>query len=284
MSPINFNRSAYLKRINYNGTVHATEKGLIALHHAHLYTIAFENFDVWLGKTIDLEPEKVFDKLVLKNRGGYCFELNGLFLMALKSFGFRARALLARVHLSGTPSGRGHQLTLISFGKRRWIADVGFGSETPRTPLLLERNQPVEKDGQTVRLVDAGYFGFMLQILKNENWVNLYSFSLGYVYPGDIAYGNHYASTHPDSMFTRACVAAIPIEKGVVTLFNKTLTQTCDGTKRVIELGQDNNYFEVLKSYFGIDLEISCDKLRQLTKPETSDARLAAWSNEWCGH
>lgn len=283
MSLNDFDHSAYLKRINFNGEVSATEDGLVTLHRAHLYAIAFENFDVWLRKTINLAPEHIFNKLVLKNRGGYCFELNGLFLMALKAFGFRARALLARVHRSGTPSGRGHQLSLICFGKRRWIADVGFGRETPRRPLALEYYQPVEKDGQTVRLVDAGPFGSMLQTVENGHWADLYSFDLSYVYPGDIAYGNHYASTHPDSMFTRACVAALPIDKGVVTLFNNSLTHATTGTKRMIKLDGESSYLEALKSYFGIDLEIPYGKLRPLTEPEALDVKLTAWSNDWCG-
>ena len=122
-----FDRGAYLRRINYAGDTSPTVENLKALHHSHFRTIPFENFDILLGRGIDLSPDGIFRKLVLKRRGGYCFELNGLFLMALRAFGFDARALLARTHVTGTPSGRGHQIALVTVGEERWIVDVGFG-------------------------------------------------------------------------------------------------------------------------------------------------------------
>jgi len=97
----------YLARLHYAGSVRPTEDRLEVLHRAQAYTIPFENFDILLGRGIALEPAALCDKLVRRARGGYCFELNGLFLLALRAFGFDARALLARVHLTGTPTGRG---------------------------------------------------------------------------------------------------------------------------------------------------------------------------------
>lgn len=96
-------------------------------------------------------------------RGGYCFELNGLFLMALKYFGFDARPLLGRVHVTGTPTGRGHQVELITIEDTLWIADVGFGEDTPAAPIPLELNRPTTLARQTVRLVDDERFGIMVQ-------------------------------------------------------------------------------------------------------------------------
>ena len=145
------------------------------LHHAHFHAIPFENFDILLGRGISLDPEDVFNKLVHKKRGGYCFELNGLFLQALLALGFKARALLARVHVSGTPSGRGHQLELISIDGRDWLADVGFGGNSPRMSIPLELDRHITMDGQTIRLTDGGLFGTMFQALEDGEWKDLYS-------------------------------------------------------------------------------------------------------------
>ena len=90
----------YLQRLHYAGDIQPTEDRLEALHRAQAYTIPFENFDILLGRGISLDPSALYDKLVHHARGGYCFELNGLFLMALQAVGFEARALLARVHLN----------------------------------------------------------------------------------------------------------------------------------------------------------------------------------------
>ena len=94
MKKNNFDLNAYLQRLNYSGEIVPTIDRLEALHRAQIYTIPFENFDILLGRGISLDPERLFDKLVNKDRGGYCFELNGLFLRVLKAIGFNARALL----------------------------------------------------------------------------------------------------------------------------------------------------------------------------------------------
>jgi N-hydroxyarylamine O-acetyltransferase len=259
-----FALDAYLNRLNYSGNVQPTEEYLEALHRTQAYTISFENFDILLGRGISLEPAAIFDKLVYRKRGGYCFELNGLFLMALQAIGFEARALLARVHLTGTPTGRGHQLILVTLQGREWIADVGFGGPGLRAPIPFELNHPTTQDGQTFRLVEAPPFGMMLQTLLETRWQDLYSFDLGYVVPADIAYGNHFTSTHPSSFCTFARVAARPHPTGRVSLFNRTLRSVIVGREDVQEIEEGQPYLDALKTYFGIELDAPYEALRPL--------------------
>ncbi|HXG18613.1 MAG TPA: arylamine N-acetyltransferase [Methylomirabilota bacterium] len=259
-----FTLDAYLKRLHYAGNVQPTEDCLEALHRAQAYTIPFENFDILLGRGISLEPAAIFDKLVRRKRGGYCFELNGLFLMALQAIGFDARALLARVHLTGTPTGRGHQLILVALQGREWIADVGFGGPGLRAPIPFELNHPTTHDGQTFRLVEMPPFGIMLQTLLEGQWQNLYSFDFGHVVPADIAYGNHFTSTHPSSFFTFARVAALPHPNGRVSLFNRTLRSIIAGKEKVQELEEGQPYLDALKTHFGIELNAPYEALRPL--------------------
>lgn len=259
-----FNLDPYLKRLNYSGSVQPTEDGLEALHRAQAYTIPFENFDILLGRGITLEPAMLYDKLVHRARGGYCFELNGLFLMALQAIGFEARALLARVHLTGTMTGRGHQLILVTLQGREWIADVGFGGSGIRAPIPFELNHTTTQDGQTFRLVKAEPYGIMLQSLTDAQWQNLYSFDLGHVFPADIAYGNHFTSTHPSSFFTFARVAALPRPNGRIALFNSTLRRVTPDGEQVQELEEGRAYLDALKTYFGIELDAPYEALRPL--------------------
>lgn len=264
MNTLQFDRDAYLQRLNFTETISPTVDTLKALHHVQLHTIPFENFDIQLGRGINLEPEALFHKLVHNRRGGYCFELNGLFLMALKAFGFDVRALLGRVHITGTPTGRGHQVELINIQGRQWIADVGFGTDTPRSPIPLELDQPIIHDGQTVRLVNDECFGIMLQALKEDQWIDLYSFDLGHVCPADINYGNHFTSTHLSSVFVFARLAALPVDDGVVTLFNNTLKRMVAGEEETQELAEGQAYLDALKHHFGIDLGVPYEELRPL--------------------
>ncbi len=264
MATFEFDRNAYLQRINYSGEKTPTLSTLKALHHAQLYSIPCENFDIQLGRNVDLAPGDLFEKLVRKMRGGYCFELNGLFLMALEAFGFDVRPLLGRVHITGTPTGRGHQIELVTIEGQQWIADVGFGAGTPRTPIPLEMNRPTSHAGQTVRLVNSDLWGIMLQELTDKEWMDLYSFDSGHVCQADIEYGNHFTSTHPSSLFVFARVATLPIEGGVLTLFNNTFKRSVAGRDEEVELEDGQPYLDALKFHFGIELNAPYESLRPL--------------------
>ena len=260
-----FELDTYLERLSYSGVVQPTEDRLEALHLAQVYTIPFENFDILLGRGISLESVALFDKLVHRARGGYCFELNGLFLSGLQAFGFDVRALLARIHLTGTPSGRGHQIELVTIHGREWIADVGMGSSL-RAPIPFELNRSTTQDGETFQLVEAEPFGIMLQTFKDDEWQNLYSFDLGHVLPQDIAQGNHFTSTHPSSRFTYTRVASLRRPNGRVSLLDLKLRTVTADAIHVEELEEGQPYLDALKGNFGIDLDAPYDAIRPLAR------------------
>jgi N-hydroxyarylamine O-acetyltransferase len=259
-----FAADAYLDRIRYSGRLRPDEDVLEALHRAQAYAIPFENFDILLDRGIALEPWRIFDKLVTRARGGYCFELNGLLLAALEAFGFEPRPLLARVHLSGTPSGRGHMLLLATVAGRPWLADAGFGGPGLRAPIPFELERVARQDDHAFRLVTAEPFGTMLQTLQGGDWRDLYSFDTSHVTAADIAYGNHFTSTHPSSFFTYARVAALPNPRGRVSLFDRTLRIVTDGVEQTQELEEGTAYLAVLRQHFGIDLDAPYAALRPL--------------------
>jgi N-hydroxyarylamine O-acetyltransferase len=234
------------------------------LHRAQLATIPFENFDILLGCSISLAPESLVDKLIARPRGGYCFELNGLFALALAAIGFEARPLMARVHLRGEPTGHTHGLLLVELGERLWIADVGFGGPSLRSPIPLELDEQREQDGKTFKLVDAGPFGTMLQRARDDGWHDLYSFELRTVIPADIELANHFTATHPRSRFTSTRVAAVHGDNGRTTLENRRLRHFCDGVERVEELEEGTPYLDALERYFGIELGVPYSALRPL--------------------
>jgi N-hydroxyarylamine O-acetyltransferase len=264
MEPTGFALDPYLERLHYSGSVQPTEDRLEALHRAQVSTIPYENFDILLGRGIALDPATLCAKLVHRNRGGYCFELNGLFFLALQAFGFDARMLLARVHVTGTPTGRGHQLALVTLAGRQWLADVGLGRFTLRAPLPFELHHLSTQEDRTFRLIEVAPFGIMLQIQHEAHWQNLYSFDLEHVCPADIAYGNHFTSTHPSSLFTFARVAALARPDGYISLFNRTLKTVTAGIEHAQELTEGPAYLDALQRHFGITLDAPYEALRPL--------------------
>lgn len=259
-----FQLDAYLARIGHTGPTRPTAELLDAVQQAQLAAIPFENFDILLGRGVSLEPAAVCRKLLYNRRGGYCFELNAVFLLALEALGFHARPLLARVHMRGEPSGRTHQLLLVSVEDRPWIADTGFGGPGLRAPVPFELDVERTQLGQRYRLVDAGPFGTMLQRRLDGAWRDLYSFDLGHVGPADIALGNHFTATHPGSFFTYSRVAARSTPGGRVTLLDRTLTRVEQGVETAEALPDGPAFLDTLETVFGIVLDAPYEALRPL--------------------
>src|SRR5690606_10235119 len=130
----------YLARIDLAELPPATREGLAILQAAHRTAIAFENLDIMLGRGIAIDADSVFDKLVVRGRGGYCFAHNRLFSDVLSGIGIANRALLARVQLGVPPDEappRTHVCLLATIEGECWLADVGFGgSNVPPLPLV----------------------------------------------------------------------------------------------------------------------------------------------------
>ena len=142
---------AYLERIGYAGPREPSEDTLVALHRAHMLAVPFENLDIHLGVANVLDPEHVFDKIVTRRRGGWCYELNGLFALLLESLGFAVTRYSASVVVSDPPSPDFAHLTLRVDLDRPWLADVGFGASFTR-PLRLDDDGDQERDGSTYRV------------------------------------------------------------------------------------------------------------------------------------
>ena len=80
--------TAYLRRIGAAAPESPTLPALASLHRAHLLAVPFENLDISLGRPIRLDRASLLAKVVGARRGGYCYELNGLFALLLRSLGY----------------------------------------------------------------------------------------------------------------------------------------------------------------------------------------------------
>lgn len=250
-----FDLPAYFKRIGLREMPHADAAGLALVQRAHRLTIPFENLDIPLGRGISLDPERIFDKLVTRKRGGYCFEQNRLFLSALQTLGFEARPLLARVWLmaSGVPP-RTHTLNLVTVDGQGWIADAGFGgSYTPPMP-LVGGHMLMTPDGVGHRLTADPVYGWMLERAgagKADDWQPQYSFTLDEVWPSDLAMSNHFTATVPGGRFTTLKVVSMPTESAQIALTDRQFTASGDDVR---EIRNRAEYRDILASAFGIML------------------------------
>jgi N-hydroxyarylamine O-acetyltransferase len=252
-----FDLAGYLNRIGLGKPVQANAQGLARLQRAQLKTIPFENLDIHLGRIISLEGDAVFDKLVTRRRGGYCFELNALFAQALYASGFIVRSHLARViYGRDAPGGRTHHVLIAEAEGRAWLADVGFGGPGLRAPIPLDPGLELTQDSERFALRAHHEHGYLLEKEIDGRWTPLYVFAAHPELAVDFEMGNFYMSQHPQSYFRRNRVVALQRPHGRVSLTNFTLTVDAgrgNSTSTTIESGEI--YMAALREHFGIVLE-----------------------------
>ncbi len=153
--------SAYLRRIRFDGSARPDLATLRAIHRAHQYAIPFENVDVQLRRPVVLDLEANYDKIVHRQRGGWCYELNGVMGWALKQIGFEVMRMSAGVMRVRTGDAQlGNHLCLLVCLDQRYLVDVGFGGSLAE-PLPLrasEREDPPYRLGLSE--LDDGYWRF----------------------------------------------------------------------------------------------------------------------------
>ncbi|MEM8806511.1 MAG: arylamine N-acetyltransferase [Cyanobacteria bacterium P01_G01_bin.38] len=244
---------AYLERIGYSGTREPTVKTLKQLHRAHMCSVPFENLDIHLGRPTVLSLASFYDKIVRCRRGGFCYELNGLFGWLLEQLGFTVVMLSARVFKDTQPGAEfDHMLLLIEMEEARLIADVGFG-DSFLEPLPLDSSEAHEQYGSMYRLTGSETEK-MLQRLRGSDWSPQYIFALKPRQLDEFSVMCQYQQTSPESHFTQKTVCSLATVEGRVTLSNNRLIVTADGQRKEQEVLDGEAYQTLLKTYFGIEL------------------------------
>lgn len=249
-----FDITAYFNRIQYSGGTEVTLETLKNLHTGHVMNVPFENLDVLNKRPISLESDDLFKKIVTNKRGGYCFEMNGLFSLVLEKMGFRVTNLFARVWKDGfEQTGKTHKVLLVEIDDQSWLCDVGFGGNGPLSPILLDEGMEQEHFGSRHRICLDSNYGYVLEFKIKGYYEPVYAFTLEKCYPQDYVIANHYTSTHPSSFFTQVLMCTKPTEDGRITLFDDQLKIMVEELEIVIELGSNKEIMEALYTYFGIN-------------------------------
>lgn len=243
----------YLERIQYYGSLEPTLQTLQGLHEAHLLTVPFENLDIHIGKEIVTDTTALWAKIVEHKRGGFCYELNGLFALLLRELGFRVDMLSAGVaHSTGDFGPEFDHLTLLVHLEEDWLADVGFG-ESFRLSLRLQADlTQTQQHGRSYRLEREGEF-WIYQELSKGTWKPSYRFTLQPHGLSDFVAMCRYQQTSPESHFTQNRICSLAKRSGRITLSDQLLITTIDG-ERTERLLADEEYQTVLAEQFGIVL------------------------------
>jgi N-hydroxyarylamine O-acetyltransferase len=248
-----FDLSAYLSRIGFEKRPSADLTSLFALHDAHVEAIPFENADIQMGSAISLSSAALQAKLVSRRRGGYCFEQNGLFALALRAIGFSPLPCEARVRqgTGGRMLPRTHMVLVVPCDGREWLADVGFGGDGLVEPVAMSGERSTQL-GYAYRILPEGSLR-VLQRSFGEGWEDLYAVLPDPVHHVDFELGNWYTSTYPQSPFVQNLTAQRISGGARHILRNLTYTVQRDGTLETHTITR-SELVPLLRKVFGIDL------------------------------
>ncbi|HEX9839060.1 MAG TPA: arylamine N-acetyltransferase [Anaerolineales bacterium] len=248
----------YLARIDYSGHVKPDVQTLRGLQFAHLLHVPFENLDIGLNRPIQLREEALWNKIVIQKRGGFCYELNGLFARLLLEIGFDVTYLNARVFNREGELGIDYDhlalLVKIPGQSERWLADVGFG-DSFNEPLNFEDRGEQAQGLRTYRVEQTlgGYITW--QTNYDGSWERQYFFNLQpHNFPADYEAACLYHQTSPESSFTRGSIISRATPDGRVSLEDGRLILTRHGLREVRPIASQDEYPALLNEYFGVVL------------------------------
>jgi N-hydroxyarylamine O-acetyltransferase len=249
--------NAYLRRIDYHGSLEPAAETLRGLHRAHMLTVPFENLDIHARRPLTLDEAGLFAKIVQRRRGGFCYEMNGLYAALLRALGFRVTMLGAQVVLGAEvdppelgPGPFTDHLTLLVHLEERWLADVGFGDSFVE-PLRLDEPDEQVQDRMAYRIRQDDTWWTLLQRDAGGGWAQQYVFTLQPRRLADFADACRAAQARPFWNERPRCSRATP--EGRVTVADMKLVMTTRGVRREQPLRDQDEYAAALREHFGVD-------------------------------
>lgn len=246
-------KTSYLRRIGIEvNSLEPTLPNLKFLQKQHLLNIPFENLDIHWKRSILLNNKNFFKKIIGEKRGGFCYELNGLFNELLKELGYKTKIISARVASGKDFSAEyDHLAILTEIDGENFLVDVGFGDFTAE-PLqfILDKEQKDATGIFMIRKYDDEYF----EVVKKDAdvWNSEYIFKTLERNLSEFAKMCEFHQTSPESHFTKGKVCSLMTNNGRKTLTDKKFIETKNGVKSETEITSEAEFNQILENEFQI--------------------------------
>jgi N-hydroxyarylamine O-acetyltransferase len=250
--------SRYLERIGAPSGSEPDAARLADLQERHLRAVPFENLSVNQSEPIELIPDELVYKIVERNRGGFCYELNGAFGALLAALGYEVTILAARgANTDGFGPLFDHLALRVDVDGEPWLVDVGFGRFTHR-PIRLDERGEQKDPGGTFQITEDTEGD--LTVLCNG--AREYRLETRPRTLADFEPTCWWHRTSPRSHFTRSLVCSRLTGTGRITLSGRTLITTGTDGKHEETLDSDADVLAAYRRHFGISLD-TVPRLRQ---------------------
>lgn len=230
--------------------------------------IPYENLDILRGIPLSLSYDHLFEKIITRHSGGYCFEINGFLGEVLRSLGFTVVEYMARYLRGETeiPMRRHRVLGVICDDGKKYICDAGIGQSAFRLPLLMEENHTSEQFGEVYRITREPFFGWMISDYHNGEWRRFYSFTEEEQLNIDYVMPSFWCEKSPESPFTSAEIFSIKTDTGRITL-DGNIFHIFDGDNVTEEYLTEDKVAEVYTEFFGLKYDPeTASHLKRYTK------------------
>ncbi len=250
----NLSCEKYLERIGIKKVGNPSLEFLSELQLAHLYSVPFEDLDIPDRDRIILNIERIYSKIVPTKRGGFCYELNGLFHWLLTNLGFKVDILSARVynHQKQELGPKFDHMTLLVHLDKDYLVDVGFG-DSFRQPIEMPDGERTDISGR-YKIFQTDGNVYELKRFEENEWQLQYSFTTMPRELTDYSEMCDFQQDSPASHFRTRMKCTIATPTGRITLSDNSLTITENGEKRRIEITSSGQFFQLLFEYFDINL------------------------------
>ena len=252
--------TAYLARIGMNKAPATDSDGLNALIWQHQTHVPFEDLNTSrLKKPVSLEIPALFDKIVAKRRGGYCYELNALFCRLLLDLSFDACPVFCRV-----VRGRdflppcAHEAIVVTTGKKRWFCDVGFGGPMPAAALPIEDGTVTDCRGERFRMdrFDPYWWTISRQTSAGP-WEAVLQFNTFPQLPQEFLAANMKSAMDPESLFVRHLLVNLRTNGGALSITDGCFTIRDRAGQSTEAIPDDAALERILRDHFGIEVDFS---------------------------
>lgn len=195
------------------------------VQYAHVTNIPYENLDILNNIPLNLDNESLFDKMIINNRGGYCFEINSLYNWLLQEIGYKTTNYMAR-YIRGEKDipMRRHRVIIVESDliDGRIMCDAGIGDRAPRYPLRLEVNSIQNQFGESYKFVKDDFYGWLLMDYHKGEWTPFFAFTEEIQLDKDYVMPSFYCEKHPDSPFNKTNILSIKTANGRKTISDMT--------------------------------------------------------------
>lgn len=228
------------------------------LQSKHIARHSFNSLSVVLGQEMPLDMPSLFNKIVEKRRGGYCFEHNKLVMHVLADLGFDVRLLLARVvYNRDVDVARTHRVTLLNFQGDQYIVDTGFGHFGARYPVKLELGLDQDQGDARYRIVKNPNGDYCYQMFKDGDFFTLYTFNLQHFSEAECLPAHFYSHAYPQAAFVNNLVVCRKFFNDIQSLRNDELHRVQNGETEITKITSVDQLHQLLTNTFELDVDIA---------------------------